>query len=284
MKKQMVKIGEGDLMGCYSLLIPQDSMAHIPVDIDGWRFDLAIEFDNTSEDSGVDIAESSQGAKIVFHKWDSMLGTALKEPVTLATLRDGQKLAFMASNYAIGGTNKLDLHCSCKKSDEMSEKGGTLDTGSVPVRRIHKNVDQVIILTTEDKLKNILHEYNRLLEDRKPWVAVLGVFLTLITTLVTSTPDESLLSEERWKAIFGGSAVAAFFWLVSSVWKSFQAWRKWTDIDDIVERIKAAGRWVVEGQSPLKCQIRLLSDIVLPCVPWSAQMPPPLCRGSTTPR
>lgn len=109
MKKQMVKIGEGDLMECYSLLIPQASTAHIPVDVDGWTFDLAIKFDNTSTDSSVEIAPSDGGATIVFHKWDNVLGTALKEPVTLATLHDGQKLAFMASNYAIGDTNKLDL-------------------------------------------------------------------------------------------------------------------------------------------------------------------------------
>lgn len=37
------------------------------------------------------------------------LDVALLEPEPLATLHDGQKLAFMASNYAIGGTNKLDL-------------------------------------------------------------------------------------------------------------------------------------------------------------------------------
>lgn len=105
----MVKIGQRDLMEHYSLLIPKGSAAHIPVDVNGWMFDLEIEFDNASEDKGVDVSPSGDGVRITFRKWDNVLGTALTEPVTLATLGDGRKLAFMASNYAIGTTNKLDL-------------------------------------------------------------------------------------------------------------------------------------------------------------------------------
>ena len=49
------------------------------------------------------------GATLVFRKWDDALGTALVKPARLATLEDGHELAFMASNYTIGGTNRLDL-------------------------------------------------------------------------------------------------------------------------------------------------------------------------------
>jgi len=105
----MVKIGDGDLLGYYTLLIPENSIARIPVDVNGWKFDLDIKFDNTSEERGVDINPTEDGVTLVFRKWDNSLGTALIEPALLATLKDGQKLAFMASNYAIGGTNKLDL-------------------------------------------------------------------------------------------------------------------------------------------------------------------------------
>ncbi len=57
----------------------------------------------------MEITPTDEGATLVFRKWDNSLGTALIEPVRLATLHDGQKLSFMASNYMIGGTNKLDL-------------------------------------------------------------------------------------------------------------------------------------------------------------------------------
>lgn len=105
----MVKIGEADLMEHYSLLIPTGATAHIPVKVNEWAFDLEIAFDNASEKKGIEVTPSDEGVTITFRKWDSGLGTALKKPVTLAVLQDGRKLAFMASNYAIGTTNRLDL-------------------------------------------------------------------------------------------------------------------------------------------------------------------------------
>ena len=105
----MVKIGQADLMEHYSLLIPKGATAHIPVQINDWHFDLEIEFDNASDEAGVTVSPSGGGATITFRKWNNSLGTALLKPVTLAALQNGRKLAFMASNYAIGTTNKLDL-------------------------------------------------------------------------------------------------------------------------------------------------------------------------------
>ena len=37
----------------------------------------------------------------------------------------------------------------------MAEKDGNIDAHSVPIKSIHSNVAQVVIHTTEDKLKNI---------------------------------------------------------------------------------------------------------------------------------
>ena len=87
----MVKIGEADLMEHYSLLIPTGATAHIPVKVNEWAFDLEIAFDNASEKKGIEVTPSDEGATITFRKWDSGLGTALKKPVTLAVLQDGQK-------------------------------------------------------------------------------------------------------------------------------------------------------------------------------------------------
>ena len=86
----MVKIGDGDLLEYYTLLIPEDSTVRIPLDVKGWKFDLDIKFDNTSEERGVDITKTNDGATLVFRKWDNSLGTALLKPHLLATLQDGQ--------------------------------------------------------------------------------------------------------------------------------------------------------------------------------------------------
>ena len=98
----MVTIGDRELLGSYTLLIPRDATARIAVDVNGWKFDLDVKFDNGALEQGVDIVPDNDGATLVFRKWDSALGTALIKPERLATLRDGQELAFMASNYTIG--------------------------------------------------------------------------------------------------------------------------------------------------------------------------------------
>ena len=105
----MVTIGEGELLGAYTLLIPGDATASIPVDLNGWKFALGVEFDNGAPERGVDVVPNDGGATVVFRNWDSSLGTALVKPVRLARLKDGHELAFMASNYTIGKTNRLDL-------------------------------------------------------------------------------------------------------------------------------------------------------------------------------
>ena len=106
----MVTIGTGELLGTYTLLIPRDTTASIPVEVNGWKFAVAVKFDNTATERGVDIVPNDNGgATLVFRKWHNSLGTALVKPVRLAKLEDGHELAFMASNYSIGETNRLDV-------------------------------------------------------------------------------------------------------------------------------------------------------------------------------
>lgn len=120
----------------------------------------------------------------------------------------------------------------------MADEKGSISALNVPVESIHENISQVVIVTTEDKLRNIFNDYETNLENKKPWIAVLSVFLTLLATLVTSEPSDVLLPKETWRIVFGGAAVAAFFWLVSSAGKAFLAWRNPVSVDDVVQRIK----------------------------------------------
>ena len=120
----------------------------------------------------------------------------------------------------------------------MAEKDGNIDAHSVPIKSIHSNVAQVVIHTTEDKLKNILNEYTYTQHDSKSWIAPLGIFLTLVGTLTTSTPNDFLLPKEFWHPVYGGAAIAAFIWLIVSGHKAWRAWKKSTSVEDIVERIK----------------------------------------------
>ncbi len=120
----------------------------------------------------------------------------------------------------------------------MPDSRGVIRPITVPVASIHENLSQVVIMTTEDKLRNIFYEYDATLQNKRPWVAVLSVFLTLVATLITSEPSDFLLPKESWQTAFGGGAVAAFFWLASSVRSALVAWRKPMSVEDFVQRVK----------------------------------------------
>ena len=119
----------------------------------------------------------------------------------------------------------------------MPERDGNISVSNVPVEGIHKNISQVVIITTEDKLKNILNKYTYTQQDSKSWIAPLGIFLTLVGTLTTSTPNDFLLPKEFWHQVYGGAAVAAFIWLLVSGRKAWRA-RKSMSVENIIERIK----------------------------------------------
>ena len=107
--KQPVSIGQAELVEHYSLLVPKGEPVHIPVRLGKFVFGMDIEFDDEQDESSVDVLPIDTGVKITFLKWNSALGTAFAEPVTLADLPDGRKLLMMATNQTIGGTKKLDL-------------------------------------------------------------------------------------------------------------------------------------------------------------------------------
>ena len=119
--KQPVSIGQAELVEHYSLLIPKGEPVHIAVRLGQLEFGLDIEFDDEQEEASVEVLPVGTGVKITFLKWDSALGTALGRPVTLADLPDGRKLLMMATNYAIGGTKKLDLQLLLQGTSRDSE-------------------------------------------------------------------------------------------------------------------------------------------------------------------
>ena len=120
----------------------------------------------------------------------------------------------------------------------MSEKDGNIDAHSVPIKSIHSNVAQVFIEITEDKLKIILNEYKDTQIDSKSWVAPLGIFIALVTTLTTSTSNDFLLPKEYWGSVYVGGALIAFFFLIRSCIKAWQARKNQMSVEDILEQIK----------------------------------------------
>lgn len=118
-------------------------------------------------------------------------------------------------------------------------KTGELD-GLVNVTDVHINVDQALIITTEDKLRINLNEHVNNMERSKSWIAPLGILTTIIIALITTDikKDVFLFSPDTWQAIFIICAIISFFWLVITI---RNAW-KCENIDDLIKRLKTGSR------------------------------------------
>ncbi len=117
----------------------------------------------------------------------------------------------------------------------MSEQqGGKLVPETVEVINVHSNLSQEIIKITTDKLKLILKDYLQLMERKKEWMAPLGIVITLVVVLTTTTFKEVYFSADTWKAIFIITLMLSCAWLLKSLWYFYKS----PSVEEIVERIK----------------------------------------------
>ena len=102
---------------------------------------------------------------------------------------------------------------------------------------IHKNLQQEVLVTTVDKVRICLMNSIDRLTVRQEWIAPLGIFATLATTLFATDFREFYLKAEVWHAIYIISSVIVFFWLVRTLYKT---WKTKSDvsINSIIDDLK----------------------------------------------
>ena len=104
----------------------------------------------------------------------------------------------------------------------------------VSVDRVEFNISQVVIVTTEDKLRIILSNYKEDISKLRDWIAPLSLLLSLIATLVTANFSNYIFSSDTWRAIFLISAFISFIWLLITL--VFR--RNKISIDQLIKEIK----------------------------------------------
>jgi undecaprenyl pyrophosphate phosphatase UppP len=108
----------------------------------------------------------------------------------------------------------------------------------VNVKKVNVNVDQEIIMITEDRAKLCLMKYLENIGKRDSWTTPLAILLAVIVTLATTSFKQFLVSADVWQAIFlivGGLSV---LWLANSLRKRPKAKK----IEDVIKELKAATR------------------------------------------
>lgn len=105
----------------------------------------------------------------------------------------------------------------------------------VPTKIVHSNLDQEIIQITEDRLRLILKDHLDLVEERKSWLAPLGILIAILTAFVTADFRDAYFNAATWRAVFLIAGAMSFLWLVKSAYRAITS----PSIDDIVCKIKA---------------------------------------------
>ena len=101
---------------------------------------------------------------------------------------------------------------------------------------VHLNLEQVIIVTTEDKLRLCLLNAVDRLDVKRKWWTPLSVFATLILALTTTEfQDRFAISATTWQAVFLILATVTLIWSVVAVW---QATRIEVSVKSIASELK----------------------------------------------
>ncbi|HEX7242565.1 MAG TPA: hypothetical protein VF263_19910 [Longimicrobiaceae bacterium] len=104
----------------------------------------------------------------------------------------------------------------------------------VSVERLHVNVSQSVIITTEDKVRICLDKHIKRAEQKHSWIAPAGILLAIITTLVTTTFQNWVLKAETWQAVFIVVGIVSLAWLLLSLRFAFNS----LSTDDVIEELR----------------------------------------------
>ena len=102
---------------------------------------------------------------------------------------------------------------------------------------IHKNVDQELIVTTIDKVKLHLISHQEALKAKRDWVAPLGIFSSLLITLITADFKNLVFSPEIWNALFIFGLIASFLWLIYAIYQVIK-FRNQGEINEFINALR----------------------------------------------
>lgn len=125
----------------------------------------------------------------------------------------------------------------------MSGKAPSPESGAVqtPLQMQSQNHELVItpasplIQVTKDRLRLELVQYSAALSKRTRWATPLGLFLTVLTTMVTAEFRDALsISKAEWKAAYLIATIASVIWLIIGI---VQACRARASIDGVIRSL-----------------------------------------------
>lgn len=107
---------------------------------------------------------------------------------------------------------------------------------------VHTNVGQEFVVTTSDKIRIWLKEYQSALKAQNDWFTPLGILLALLPSLVAADFKSFMgITAEMWKSLFFLGTIGCFFWLIITIYWAIKL-RKTSNIEYIIEKMKLRGQ------------------------------------------
>lgn len=123
-----------------------------------------------------------------------------------------------------------------KKTNDKSSifENDNISNGLIKNIKVHTNLAQDVVVTTEDKIRICLINYLSKMEKKSTWVAPASILLTIVITLLTSQFNNFYLNADTWTAIFTISAILSGLWLLRSLKNAFTS----VKIDNVIDELK----------------------------------------------
>lgn len=139
--------------------------------------------------------------------------------------------------------------------------------------KLHLNLEQDFILTTEDKVLICLTKHLSRMENKKAWWTPLGILLTILVVFPTTNFQPFLfMSADGWMALFLFFGILSIAWLIYAYSQS----RVSTSINEVVGEIKKTAIITEQPQSEivptsLKSEAVSSDDLVIRSATYGAK-------------
>jgi hypothetical protein len=111
----------------------------------------------------------------------------------------------------------------------------TIEQKLLQVSNFHYNLEQDLIIITEDKIKLCLIEYIGSLSKKDKWKYHLEIFITIILVFITADFKSFVFNRDVWTAIFFISGCITLFFLIISI---FQAFKNKASLEELMLALK----------------------------------------------
>ena len=108
-----------------------------------------------------------------------------------------------------------------KNKKSIITEDNTINSGLIKDLKVHTNLAQDVLVTTEDKIRICLMNYLNKIEKKSNWVAPFGILLTIMITLLTTNFKKFYFSADTWTAIFIIAAGLSFIWFLLCIRDAF---------------------------------------------------------------